>query len=257
MPNEAADAACALTPACGGPRLRVGGGTDVAALTWQIFGEIPPASLADPSVGWPASVCDVLVPIVLSTEKEPSLCNQKKARRLPLAQALERIEQLESTAGAVETDAAATAPPEPFKASSSRGASYVPSEVSKLVLDIGRKAAGHDGATERVRRLQQKTSEGFKGLMARLDHANTACAADAPDGFEERLRYWHARHAIPHALHERLQTLRTWRNASEHGDDARWRAHGPKGEDELVNMLSECDGLVTDAEERRTRSARA
>ena len=45
-------------------------------------------------------------------------------------------------------------------------------------------------------------------------------------------------------LHEALHRLRMWRNASEHGDEERWRREGPRDEEELVELLRACDALA-------------
>ena len=212
----------------------------------QIFGEIDPPALADSRVGWPAAVCRALVPLVLSTEKASSLCNPKKFKRLPLADAVEVIAHLEAAPIDVtdEIDAAAAALVSVDLAKPLPAAPHT-SEASKLVREIGRKASGHDERAVRERRLQQKASEGFKGIMARLDRVDDS-AAHA--GFEERIRDWHGRGVIGAALHGQLHELRRWRNAAEHNDSERWFAEGPKDEEALMQVLRACDAAVTSLE---------
>ena len=205
------------------------------------------SALADPSVGWPATVCSALVPLVLSTEKEPSLCNPKKFKRLPLSEAVDLIARLASAPVEPPTESATAmlGRLEIEPAASSAASASSSSEVSLLVREIGRKAACNDETTEQVLRLQQKASEGFKGLLARLDHVLDAAA---PTGFEDRINFWHSRGAITGPLQDKLHKLRRWRNAAEHGDDERWRMEGPKSEGALMRLLSECDAAVTTTE---------
>ena len=70
-----------------------------------------------------------------------------------------------------------------------------------------------------------------------------------PDDFKERLDHWRDYCGLPRELHERMQRLRIWRNASEHGDAQRWRREGPRDEGELEQMLKAVDTL---AEQIRT-----
>ena len=210
------------------------------------------SALADPSVNWPAAVCRSLVPLVLSTEKELSLCNRSKFKRLHLADALEKIARFEAgPAEAAASDVAAADEPA-ATAASIPAAGGGTSEVSKLVRNLGRKATCHDDGAEEAHRLQQKASQSFKDLMARLDrlHAARHAAAETPAGFEERLRFWRHTAAITEALHGKMHTLRRWRNAAEHDDLERWRSEGPGDAAELVRVLLECDAAVTKMEGR-------
>ena len=210
----------------------------------QIFGEIDPAVIADPSVWWPAPVCRELVPLVLATEKTSSLCNPKKFKRLPLADAVDAIARLQSApveAAEATSEAAGTA------LEAAAGALHI-SEVSTLVRDIGRKATGDDEQMELERRLQDRASSGFKSMMARLDRLHAEHTAEAPTGFEDRINFWRSRGQITPALRGLLHELRRWRNAAEHDDRHRWRAEGPKDEDALTKLLRECDAVVTSME---------
>ena len=60
----------------------------------------------------------------------------------------------------------------------------------------------------------------------RLDAAFTA--APAPSDFKERIDYWPDKCGLPRDMHDGMQRLRVWRNASEHRDAQRWRAEGPQ-----------------------------
>ena len=207
------------------------------------FADIDPTALAEPSVGWPASVSRSLAPLVLAREQISSLCTPKKRKRLELSAATETLATLLATGAKDRTDMAKGMLAD---AASSASASSPPpalSDASKLVRKLGRAAApSEDG--EQMRRLQQKASEGFRHLMARLDKAHSSHAASAPADFRERIDYWLSCGPLQPALHDRLHRLRKWRNASEHGDEARWKREGPRDEDELVDMLRACDTLA-------------
>lgn len=86
--------------------------------------------------------------------------------------------------------------------------------------------------------------------MGRLSQIYTQKAADAPDDFKERLEFWRTTCALGESLHERLQRLRVWRNAAEHGDDERWYREGPRDEVELLQLLRTCDAMVEKLEVR-------
>jgi hypothetical protein len=151
------------------------------------------------------------------------------------------------------------------------------SGASLLVRKLGRAAAAEDPEAQQRHRLSQKASEGFKLMMRRLEAAYggaaygaAACGGAAygarqaepggagrgappppplPDDFKERLDHWRDYCGLPRELHERMQRLRIWRNASEHGDAQRWRREGPRDEGELEQMLKAVDTL---AEQIRT-----
>ena len=143
--------------------------------------------LAEAGVGWPDRVCEALIPLVLS-ETMPSLCTPKRRKRLELAAAAERLAAVLDEAGdALPEDEEGEGAGEPLGAvldgaAGVAGAAHSPAEVhtrtrasdaSKLVRKLGKAAAaGEDG--ERVRRLQQKASEAFRHLMARLSTAYAA-----------------------------------------------------------------------------------
>ena len=118
-----------------------------------------------------------------------------------------------------------------------------------LVRKLGRAAAAADPEVEQRHRLCQKASEGFKLMMRRLDGVYGPRMAGAgllspPDDFKDRLEHWRDHCGLPRDLHERMQRLRMWRNASEHGDAQRWRREGPRDEAELEEMLRGVDLLA-------------
>ena len=74
--------------------------------------------------------------------------------------------------------------------------------------------------------------------MSRLDAIYGARAAKAPEGFEERVNFWHRECGMRTDLKNRLHSLRIWRNAASHLDDDRWRRDGPRDEDEASQLVS-------------------
>ena len=195
---------------------------------------------------------------VRSDEKSPSLCNQSKRKRYELAAAAEQLQALLEGSGGDEgsgggDDGGGGEGTTPAVSHQQQGqgpaAAYAPSEASKLVRKLGRAAASGANAEREavvleVRRLQQKASEGFRHLTARMGHVYGSRAAEAPEDFRARIDFWRDACGMPHALHERLHRLRIWRNASEHGDEERWRREGPRDEEELVALLSACDAMA-------------
>jgi interleukin-1 receptor-associated kinase 1 len=71
--------------------------------------------------------------------------------------------------------------------------------------------------------------------MSRLD---AIYAGKAPEGFEERINYWHRECGMRTDLKVRLHSLRIWANAARHFDDDRWRRDGPRGEAEASQLVS-------------------
>jgi interleukin-1 receptor-associated kinase 1 len=78
----------------------------------------------------------------------------------------------------------------------------------------------------------------FSSVMSRLDAIYAARAAKAPEGFEERINYWHRECGMRIDLRDRLHSLRIWRNAASHLDDDRWRRDGPRDEVEASQLVS-------------------
>ena len=205
-------------------------------------------ALAQLSVGWPPHVARALVPLIQHGESA-SLCTPKKRKRIELVEAVRRLSALlddrgrESTTAAGPTTAAEVV--DVGEAGDEPTTSQLPpSDASRLVRKLGRAAASSDEGAERVRRLQQKASEGFRHMMGRVANVYASRAAEAPDDFRERLDFYRQSCGLPPPLHERLHRLRMWRNASEHGDEERWRREGPRDEEELVELLRACDALA-------------
>jgi len=60
----------------------------------------------------------------------------------------------------------------------------------------------------------------FKTLMPRLDAVYASRSAAAPDGFEERINYWHRECGLPTELRSQLHSL-SGRTRRAHHDAAR------------------------------------
>ena len=153
------------------------------------------------------------------------LCTLSRRKRLDLPSVLQSLADLLAATSTAEPPAAAA--PQPREA-------YRPSAPSLLVREIG-SAVGADD--EAVRRLQRNASNAFDALMRRLDTLHVARAVDAPTDFRERLDFWLKACALPQPLHQRMQRLRVWRNASEHHDSQRWRLEGPKSADDFEKLV--------------------
>ena len=78
----------------------------------------------------------------------------------------------------------------------------------------------------------------FKTLMPRLDAAYASRSAAAPDGFEERINFWHRECGLPAELRSQLHSLRIWANAARHHDAARWRRDGPRSEEMASRLIA-------------------
>ena len=87
----------------------------------------------------------------------------------------------------------------------------------------------------------------FKTLMPRLDAVYASRYAAAPDGFEERINFWHRECGLPAELRSQLHSLRIWANAARHHDATRWRRDGPRSEEaasRLVAAVTEAIGAL-------------
>ena len=78
----------------------------------------------------------------------------------------------------------------------------------------------------------------FNNIMPRLDAVYAARAAEAPEGFEERINFWHRECGMRAELKGRLHSLRIWANSARHHDADRWRRDGPCSEAEASHLVS-------------------
>ena len=84
----------------------------------------------------------------------------------------------------------------------------------------------------------------FSNLVPRLDAIFVAKAAEAPEGFEERINFWHRECGMRADLKGWLHSLRIWANAARHHDDERWRRDGPRNEIEASRLVSEVTAAI-------------
>ena len=113
----------------------------------------------------------------------------------------------------------------------STAAGYVPSPLSKQVREMRKGSDAHKG-------IKDNMLLAFSSVMSRLDAIYAARAAKAPEGFEERINYWHRECGMRVDLKDRLHSLRIWANAARHLDDDRWRRDGPRDEAEASQLVS-------------------
>ena len=69
-------------------------------------------------------------------------------------------------------------------------------------------------------------------------------AAAAPKDFLERIDHWHAACGLPEEVRGPLHTLRIWRNASEHRDEGRWQADGPRSPEKARRHLAALQAAI-------------
>ena len=62
--------------------------------------------------------------------------------------------------------------------------------------------------------LLRNVSEAFDSCMRRLDELYKARRGHVPSDFFERINFWATECALPPEVHERMHTLRIWRNAA-------------------------------------------
>ncbi|EOD34222.1 hypothetical protein EMIHUDRAFT_433934 [Emiliania huxleyi CCMP1516] len=200
--------------------------------------DIDVTRIADAAAGWPDPAARAVKDLAKADGK--SLCHDSLRKRPTLPEALTTLQALLSgsqrRAGMEEAapalgDEAATA---------ARTTGYEPSPLSVQVR--GMRTSGDAQA-----RIQDNMMLAFKTLMPRLDAVYASRSAAAPDGFEERINFWHRECGLPTELRSQLHSLRIWANAARHHDAARWRRDGPRSEGEasrLVAAVTEAIGAL-------------
>ena len=93
----------------------------------------------------------------------------------------------------------------------------------------------------------------FSNLTPRLDAVYAARAAEAPNGFEERIDFWHRECGMRADLKDRLHSLRIWANAARHHDDERWRRDGPHDEAQAAQLVAAVTSAIEGLERRTLR----
>ena len=195
------------------------------------FEDVPAEKMAQPNMGWPSPVASAIKKLYTG------LCLARKGRRVPLQQVVEKLTSLLD--GQTEPEAAQAAAPEAAGAGTcgSAGASsaaaqpYVPSPLTMQVRAM-RPAT--------VDPVKKHVIDAFHSLMDRLGQQHIARDAEAPPRgeFKLRLHFWHEACGMPSDVHNRMQTLRKWRNAADKLDDARWASEGgPSSRDAAEQFL--------------------
>ena len=183
------------------------------------FPEIEAAKLSDQDAGWPPRVAAAIKDAIRSAAS--GLCHPSVRKRLTVAAALATLTSLDGedgnggrNLGTLESSAA-----------SSSG------QLSMQVREMRKGSDAHKG-------IKDNMLLAFSNVMSRLDAIYAARAAKAPEGFEERINYWHRECGMRTDLKDRLHSLRIWRNAASHLDDDRWRRDGPRCEAEASQLVS-------------------
>jgi len=195
------------------------------------FADIDAARLADANAGWPPHAVAAFKDLVRSAAS--GLCHGSVRKRLPVAAALATLTSLADEDGSTGTgrgalDSSVLSSSEP---PASTAAGYVPTPLSKQVREMRKGSDAHKGIKDNMLLV-------FSSVMSRLDAIYAARAAKAPEGFEERINYWHRECGMRIDLKDRLHSLRIWRNAASHLDDDRWRRDGPRDEAEASQLVS-------------------
>ena len=128
--------------------------------------------------------------------------------------------------------------------SSSRG--YEPTPLSMQVRETRKGADAQKG-------IKDNMLLAFSNLMPRLDAVYAAHAADTPEGFEERINFWHRKCGMRADLKDLLHSLRIWANAARHHDDERWRRHGPGNEAAASRLVSAARAMIEAIESSSTQ----
>ena len=103
---------------------------------------------------------------------------------------------------------------------------------------------GLRGAEAPEQSVKRNVGDSFDLYMRRLDGLLGSNRAGAPSDFLERIDQYHKSCGLPEEVRSRMQTLRIWRNASLHHDDARWARDGPGSADEASRHIAELDARI-------------
>ena len=203
-----------------------------------LWTNIDASQIADAAAGWSETAARAVKVFAKAGGGQKILCHDSLRNRCTLPGALTTLRALLSSgAGAEEAapalgDEAATA--------AARTTGYEPSPLSVQVR--GMRTGGDAQA-----RIQGNMLLAFNTLMPRLDAVYASRSAAAPDGFEERINFWHRECGLPTELRSQLHSLRIWANAARHHDAARWRRDGPRSDGEasrLVAAVTEAIGAL-------------
>jgi interleukin-1 receptor-associated kinase 1 len=193
------------------------------------FPDIDAVKLADAGAGWPPHVAGAIKDVVQSAAS--GLCHPRDRKRLTVAAALATLSSLDGEDGSGGSGHITAATLGSSQPTSTTAAGYVPTPLSMQVREMRKGSDAHKG-------IKDNMLLAFSSVMSRLDAIYAARAAKAPEGFEERINYWHRECGMRTDLKDRLHSLRIWRNAASHLDDDRWRRDGPRNEAEASQLVS-------------------
>jgi len=197
------------------------------------FADIDAGRLADSALGWPPLVATTIKDLVRSGTRK-CLCHPSNRKKLAVADALASLTKLMVTGGGGEgaaEDAAVASSAQSAPTTVAAAARYAPTALSMQVRETRK---GLDAA----KGIKQNMLLAFDNLMPRLDAVYASRAAEAPDGFDERLQFWHRTCGMRADLTGWMHSLRIWANAARHHDDARWQRDGPSDEAEASRLVS-------------------
>ena len=144
-----------------------------------------------------------------------------------LPDVLQTLRALLDTTGGAGGDGAGTSGAGVSPEGSGAEPTYTPTPLSQQVRDMRRQVTQGDDSVKR------NVTEAFKHFVGVLDEHYAGsrvspASHSRPNEFLERINHWHAACGLPEGVRSRLQTLRIWRNAVEHGDEERWLREGPR-----------------------------
>ena len=200
------------------------------------FEAIDAMELADADASWPPHVATAVKDIVRSAQK--GLCHTRNSKRLTVADVLASLTSLTGEGGSGGSCSSAAESPALSLNTSARSkeplSSDQPYEPTPLSMQVREARKGGDAQ----QRIQDNMLLAFSNVMPRLDAAYAASAAEAPEGFEDRINFWHRECGMRSELKGRLHSLRVWSNAARHHDAGRWRRDGPRSEAEASQLVA-------------------
>uniref|UniRef100_A0A7S0IX24 Protein kinase domain-containing protein n=1 Tax=Calcidiscus leptoporus TaxID=127549 RepID=A0A7S0IX24_9EUKA len=192
------------------------------------FDEIEAAGLADGAAGWPPRVATAIKNLVRCAPSRKSLCHPSGRKRLALTDALATLTSLTGEGGGACSGALGAL--EGAAPSAVPAAGYTPTPLSMQVRATRKGGEGQKS-------IKDNMLLAFRNLMPRLATVYAARSAEAPEGFEERINFWHRECGMRSELKAQLHSLRIWANAARHHDAERWRRDGPRDETEASQLV--------------------
>ena len=178
----------------------------------------------------------------LAQSSSKCLLHQKDRKRAVLPDVLARLRELIGPAPAEAASAAGSAGAGgAVGGAAGGGAACETTPLSKQVRGMRRAAPEDEDAS-----VKRNVSEAFGLFMGRLGrhYEGRGLATAAPKDFLERIEHWYTSCGLPEEVRGPLQTLRIWRNASEHRDEARWQTDGPRSPQEAARHLAALEAAI-------------